>query len=1124
MAGTKKQGASGSRRKEPVTIADFHEMLVLAKWAYGIINKATFENLSTELRKTEHEGFADGDTRTKFSHVILDNSLFYLGDATKCTEEQLIQYDLNIVQHWKQITAERNKREGIVYTLKYYQYLTLLVTELYLDWYFNRRAQLLTELNAEIVKYNARLNIKEELPLLEEKDLNKLSFWEATGSGKTLMLNVNILQYRHWSPDKPDHVMLLTPDEGLTDQHLADLALSKIPSFRIEKDAGLWTQKGVGAVGVIDAGKLISDKSTKTKGEKSFKAEEFSGKNLVLVDEGHNGHSSEQGERRRIREQLCDGGFSFEYSATFGQAVAKSAGKDGVGLRAHYARNILFDYSYKYFYADEYGKNSFILNMQDDQDEESVFEYLVANLLKFVQQHEIFRREKATMAEFLIEKPLCLFVGNTVTGKKGNEKETLSDVCEVVKLFARVLSSEDEGKKKVEKLFTDFIDNKPRLKSKQGTNILERAFDPMMGFCGNNKGKEAYRLMQEHVFNAPAGTTALLTVTHRKAPDEIALSVGAADPFAVIHIGDTAGFLKQVREMPGLDVQENPFEGSLFDTVNERTSTVNFLVGSRKFTQGWSCWRVSAMGLLNMGVTEGTQIIQLFGRGVRLKGKGYSLKRSNTRPGDVCQRPAGSLLEKLETLNIFGLHADYMPKFREYLNEEGVHSQDEIITIEFPVRKRSGLPKLEVCDVPEEYKLRGEKGFCRMEAPVLFDWKGDLKDIPRVLHEDFSYLQRLQKGTTEVESDVNVKKPVYLPEQALPFLDYDRLFLRLMEAKAQRGYWNLEISKAQLEAFVKFKGTAWYTLYARDEDVTFDSFDKLSKIQSLCETLLVGYMESFYKACQGVYEAQHRQRILLDLDKAMKAYPDGKYHFDLTVEKDAGGIWKTKLETLKKYVEDGMVPAEVNNWSTNDVIALVFETPMHGCRRELLIEPVMWKDKKSTVPFEIRPVTFDSPSELLFLQDLIKFYEDPANQQYFADVDLYLMRNAAKKSQGIGFDEAGGFYPDFLLWLVDKQTGQQYLTFVDPKGFEHKVDKGKLELYKTLKEIQDKLNAGKPDKLILNSVLLSYTDYRPDLFDHNTMQELEHKHILFMKPLKTTPRDLSYLPKLFSLSRKEHLT
>ena len=91
MAGKSQKGASGARRKETVTISDFHGMLVLAKWAYGIINKASFENLSIELRKTEHEGFADGDTRTKFSHVILDNSLFFLGDTTKCTEQQLIQ-------------------------------------------------------------------------------------------------------------------------------------------------------------------------------------------------------------------------------------------------------------------------------------------------------------------------------------------------------------------------------------------------------------------------------------------------------------------------------------------------------------------------------------------------------------------------------------------------------------------------------------------------------------------------------------------------------------------------------------------------------------------------------------------------------------------------------------------------------------------------------------------------------------------------------------------------------------------------------------------------------------------------------------------------------------------------
>lgn len=166
---------------------------------------------------------------------------------------------------------------------------------------------------------------------------------------------MHCLQYRFYAgSEKVDHVILLTPDEGLTKQHLQELVLSGIEAYQISDDMSLF-QQGGNAVGVIDAGKVISDESHRKKGEKSFMAEEFSGKNLVLVDEGHNGSSSVQGERRRVREQLCADGFSFEYSATFGQAVAKRSGKDGVELRNHYARNILFDYSYKYFYDDKVG-------------------------------------------------------------------------------------------------------------------------------------------------------------------------------------------------------------------------------------------------------------------------------------------------------------------------------------------------------------------------------------------------------------------------------------------------------------------------------------------------------------------------------------------------------------------------------------------------------------------------------------------------------------------------------------------------------------------------------------------------------------------------------------------------
>lgn len=51
--------------------------------------------------------------------------------------------------------------------------------------------------------------------------------------------------------------------------------------------------------------------------------------------------------------------------------------------------------------------------------------------------------------------------------------------------------------------------------------------------------------------------------------------------------------------------------------------------------------------------------------------------------------------------------------------------------------------------------------------------------------------------------------------------------------------------------------------------------------------------------------------------------------------------------------------------------------------------------------------------------------------QFFEDKELYLLRNRSR-GKGIGFFEAGNFYPDFILWLL--MDGKQYVTFIDPKG------------------------------------------------------------------------------------------
>ena len=306
-------------------------------------------------------------------------------------QQDLRRYDLNIVQHWNAITEQRNKIEGTVLNMKYFQYLSLLFTEIYLDWYFNQRQQLLDGLNREMQAYNDGQAADHRFQSFDGDELNKLAFWNATGSGKTLWLHVNIHQYLHYfqSGQKniyPDKIILLTPNEGLSRQHLEELHLS---GFGYAQNFNKAQTPPRGTVEIIDINKLGDEM-----GDKTVAVEAFEGNNLVLVDEGHRGTSKEAGAWMSRREVLVRGGFAFEYSATFGQAVAKGltvvkAEQELIKRKARmlfetanlrkldesqiqqlmltreekrkartmatreiYAKSILFDYSYKVFYED----------------------------------------------------------------------------------------------------------------------------------------------------------------------------------------------------------------------------------------------------------------------------------------------------------------------------------------------------------------------------------------------------------------------------------------------------------------------------------------------------------------------------------------------------------------------------------------------------------------------------------------------------------------------------------------------------------------------------------------------------------------------------------------------------
>lgn len=401
----------------------FDERLVLNQWMLGLFGIKDFNTLAERLRDPQLEGF-DEDNVSRFYRTLS----IYLPAGSPLTADLLLGYDQNIVRHWLAITERRNRAGHTLYP-KYFQYLALLFTEIYLDRYFQDVEQLCNDLNSYLTQFNLQVAEADRIDLYEPGQLNKLAYWNATGSGKTLLMHINIRQFRHYlklygREGELNRIILLTPNEGLSNQHLDELGRSGMEAELFVKEGrGLFAGQ---SVEIIDIHKLKDDS-----GNKTVAIDAFEGNNLVLVDEGHRGSSGEDWKAKRDR--LCEQGFSFEYSATFGQAM-KAANKRH--LTQEYARCILFDYSYKYFYQDGYGKDYRILNLEDDRQEEIRDLYLTACLMVFYQQLRLYQECKQTFQPYLIDRPLWVFVGGTVT--KTLSTKDASDIIEILLFLARL--------------------------------------------------------------------------------------------------------------------------------------------------------------------------------------------------------------------------------------------------------------------------------------------------------------------------------------------------------------------------------------------------------------------------------------------------------------------------------------------------------------------------------------------------------------------------------------------------------------------------------------------------------------------------------------------------------------
>ena len=128
----------------------FASKLVLNQWMLSLFNVRRFEELAEHLRNEALEGLDENNIH-RFHHA-LTAQLFNL---TQLPTDLLLEYDQNIVKHTQRLNERRITRAEEPIVWKYFQYLPLLFSEVYLDRYFRDPKALLAELNAQVAAYNA---------------------------------------------------------------------------------------------------------------------------------------------------------------------------------------------------------------------------------------------------------------------------------------------------------------------------------------------------------------------------------------------------------------------------------------------------------------------------------------------------------------------------------------------------------------------------------------------------------------------------------------------------------------------------------------------------------------------------------------------------------------------------------------------------------------------------------------------------------------------------------------------------------------------------------------------------------------------------------------------------------
>ena len=493
--------------------------------------------------------------------------------------------------------------------------------------------------------------------------INRMSFWMATGSGKSLVLIKLIeilwrLMQRGEIPTYP--VLVLTARDDLLAQfkaHIAEFNTGRT-DFRIEpKDLKTYPERQRMFLPLIGEHELTvffyrADNLSDEQKERivDFRNYENDGRWYVLLDEAHKG-DREDSKRQHIYSIMSRNGFLFNFSATFTDP-----------------RDILttvYNFNLSEFVRSGYGKHIAILKQEnrafkDKEDYTGAEKQRVVLKALLMLAYARQAREALSLDRPAYHRPLMLTLVNSVNTARAD-----------LKLFFRELERIGRGdldepvwEQARKELWGELADGLDWLFEGQRFRADKALFDGI-----------TRETLLRLVYNAPSPgeVEVLVRPSNRR---EMAFKLkSAAEPFALIKIGDVSGWLKD--ELEGYEIIEGYEDEGFFRRMNEDDSPINILLGSRSFYEGWDSNRPNVITYINIGAgTEAKKfILQSVGRGVRIEPLPGMRRRllSLYNAKEVDEATFQTLKDRamvLETLFIFGTNRKALQTVIEQLDQE----------------------------------------------------------------------------------------------------------------------------------------------------------------------------------------------------------------------------------------------------------------------------------------------------------------------------------------------------------------------------------------------------------------------------------------------------------------------